>query len=158
MAEYDVFVSYSKKDAPFVRSLVDALEERGVKAWYDREEIRAGDRFMRDIEGALEQSRFFLLVISPDYLSSQWTSFELGVALGAAATREARVISVVVRPTDLAILPAPLRRHDLFYAAHMPAKNLAAEIAGFVKQAGQAGPAKNPDLPDTVKVSSDTKQ
>src|ERR1700755_1061920 len=106
MAEYDVFVSYSHKDALFAQHLVDALEGRGIKAWYDGGEIRAGESFMRRIEDALEQSRYFLLMISPDYLASQWTSFELGVALSAASTKGARIIPVLVRDVDLSSLPA----------------------------------------------------
>ena len=151
MAEYDVFVSYSKRDAGFVRSLVDALEARGVKTWYDGGELRVGESFMRRIEDALEQSRYFLPVISPDYLSGQWTPFELGVALGAASSRGAGVIPVPVReavvpaPPDL---PAPLKlltRYQFLDATQVSAEQIAAEVAEVVKQDEQVGLTENPD-------------
>lgn len=151
MAEYDVFVSYSKKDAPFVRSLVGALEERGIRAWYDGGELRVGENFMRRIEDALEQSRYFLLVISPDYLASQWNSFELGVALGAASARRVRVIPVLVGETALPAssdLPAPLKpllRYQFLHVPRASAEWLAAEVAEVVKQDEQVGLAENPD-------------
>ena len=147
MAEYDVFVSYSHKDAPFVRRLVNALEARGIKAWYDSEVLRVGENFMRQIGDALEQSRYFLLVISPDYLANQWTSFELGVALSAASTKGARVIPVVVRKSDLSALPGLrlLRRHQFLDATPTweSAEQIAAEVAGVVRQVEQVGLAEN---------------
>jgi hypothetical protein len=145
MAEYDVFVSYSHKDALFVQSLVDALEARGIKAWYDGGELRVGDSFMQKIGDALEQSRYFLLVLSPDYLASQWTSFELGVALSAASTKGARVIPVLVRKSDLSALPIPLRRHQVLDATQTSVEQLAAEVAEVVKQNEQVGLAEKPD-------------
>lgn len=145
MAEYDVFVSYSHKDALFVQRLVGALEAQGIKAWYDSGELRVGEQFMRKIGDALEQSRYFLLVISPDYLASQWTSFELGVALSAASTKGVRVIPVLVRTSDLSALPSPLRRHQFLDATQQPVERIAAEVADLVKQDEQVGLAENPD-------------
>jgi len=168
MAEYDVFVSYSKKDADFVRSLVAALEARGVRVWYDGGEIRIGESFMRRIEDALEQSRYFLPVISPDYLSGQWTPFELGVALSAASTKEAYIIYVLVRESDLSALPRPLRRHQFLNATQASAEQIAAQVAAIIEFAAEVAEAmrqikqdklaENPDSPETVNVSSDTKQ
>jgi hypothetical protein len=145
MAEYDVFVSYSHKDALFVQPLVDALEARGIKAWHDGGELRVGENFMRQIGDALEQSRYFLLVISPDYLASQWTSFELGVALSAASTKGVRVIPVLVRKSDLSALPSSLRRLQFLDATQASAEQIAAEVAEVVKQDEQVGLARNPE-------------
>ncbi|HLM56325.1 MAG TPA: toll/interleukin-1 receptor domain-containing protein [Pyrinomonadaceae bacterium] len=145
MAEYDVFVSYSHKDVPFVRRLVNALEARGIKAWYDSEVLRVGESFMRQIGDALEQSRYFLLVISPDYLAGQWTSFELGVALGAASTRGERIIPILVRKSDLSALPNSVRKHRFLDATLASAEQIAAEVAEVVKQDEQVGLAENPD-------------
>ena len=145
MAEYDVFVSYNHKDALRVQPLVDALEARGIKAWYDSGELRVGESFMRKIGDALEQSRYFLLMISPDYLASQWTPFELGVALSAAATKGVRVIPVLVRMADLSALPGLLRRHQFLDATQASADQIAAEVAEIVKQDEQVGLAENPE-------------
>lgn len=145
MAEYDVFVSSSFEDALFVRHLADALEAHGIKAWYGGGEIRAGEHFMQKIGDALEQSKYFLLMISPNYLAGQWTSFELGVALSAASTRGARVIPILVRKSDLSALPSPLRRHQFLDATQEPVEKIAAEVAELVKQNEQVGLAENPD-------------
>jgi hypothetical protein len=134
MAEYDVFVSYSKKDAPFVRSLTEALRERGVKVWYDSGELRVGENFMRRIEDALEQSRYFLLVISPEYLSSQWNSFELGVALSRdASSNGGHILPVLVRDAEVSSLPTPVSKYQVLNAKQLPVEQIAAKVAEVVK-------------------------
>src|SRR5215210_993643 len=109
MAKYDVFVSYHRADAPFVRELVRALKEHHLAVWYDGGSARAGESFMREIEEALKHSQFFLIVISPDYLSSQWGFFELGVAIGSDISRT-RVLPVLLRPSEL---PPPIKRYEI---------------------------------------------
>lgn len=141
MSRYDVFVSYNHKDAEIVRRLVEALETHGLTVWYDNESIRVGENFMREIEGALEQSQVFLLVISPDYLSSQWDSFELGVALSrAASAKGSYLLPVLVRPS---VLPPPIRRHEVLDATELPAEQVAAKVAEVVRHVEMAGGAKS---------------
>jgi hypothetical protein len=158
MAEYDVFVSYSHQDALFVQSLVDALEARGVKAWYDGGELRVGESFMQKIGDALEQSRYFLLAISPDYLVSQWTPFELGVALSAESTKGALVIPVLVRKSDLSALPGPLRKRPFLDATQASAEEIAAEVAEVVKQDSKLGLPRTRIVLESASSSLDSKQ
>jgi hypothetical protein len=81
-ATYDVFVSYASDDKKFVQQLVPALRAKGVSVWYDEGQLRVGDAALRKVEEGLEQSKYFVVVASPKFLSHQWTSFEVGVALG----------------------------------------------------------------------------
>ena len=39
-----VFVSYSRRDPPYVKRLVDRLQQAGVPVWRDTEGIEYGDR------------------------------------------------------------------------------------------------------------------
>lgn len=135
MDKYDVFVSYSKKDGPFADSLVKALDGEGVKVWHDRGVMRFGDSFMHNIEDALEQSRYFLLIISPDYLSSQWTSFEMGVALSRdASSNGGHLLPVFVRNARDLPLPNTIRKYRGFDAEEKPVYELATEIADIVRK------------------------
>jgi hypothetical protein len=135
MAKYDVFMSYARSDARLARSLTEALSEKGVKVWYDDEEIRVGDDFMRNIQDALKQSRFFLLIISPEYLSSQWGSFELGVALGHdAASEERHILPVFVRGAEGLPLPRTIRKYESLDADHTPVQQIAERVAEVVKK------------------------
>ena len=133
MAKYDVFVSYHHADAPFVRELVRALKEHHLAVWYDGENVRTGESFMREIEDALEHSQFFLSVISPDYLSSQWAFFELGVAIGRDASSKSgtHVLPVLLRPAEL---PPQIKKYEIIDGTQLPVGRIATKVAEVVRQ------------------------
>ena len=68
---FDVFLSFAHNDSSLAGALADALEKKGLRVWYDKRRLRLGDSFLHTIEDALEQSRCFLLLISPDYFRGQ---------------------------------------------------------------------------------------
>ena len=43
-----IFVSYSSGDRPAVETLCDALEEAKIDAWFDRQQLKAGDDWERE--------------------------------------------------------------------------------------------------------------
>jgi predicted nucleotide-binding protein len=93
---YDVFISYSEKDKLFARDLVELLRSKGLSVWYDNGELRFGDSILRQIENALEHSNYYLVILSPDYFSKQWTQFELGVAWARAGKN--RILPIYMGP------------------------------------------------------------
>ncbi len=75
--QYDIFISYSSKDKDWVRGeLLRALEERGLRVIIDFRDFRPGAPSIKEIERAVLTSRKTLLILTPDYLQSQWTEFE----------------------------------------------------------------------------------
>jgi len=75
--EYDVFISYSSQDKDWVRGdLLRALEQRGLRVIVDFRDFRPGAPSIKEIERAILTSRKTLLILTPDYLASQWTEFE----------------------------------------------------------------------------------
>jgi WD40 repeat protein len=78
-----VFISYSRKDKPFVQKLNDALDNSGVHAWVDWEGIELASDWMQRITTAIQGSDAFLFVISPDSLKSKVCAdeLELGIKL-----------------------------------------------------------------------------
>lgn len=130
-----VFLSYSQRDAAFVRHLAGALRAEGVDVWYDEGELRVGDTILRQIEEALEQSRYFLLVISPEYLSSQWSQFEMGVALGRDPLSPGRrILPVIVREVEPSKLPPWIAHLTALHAKDMPVERIASTVAAVVQQ------------------------
>ncbi len=97
----DVFVSYSRKDIDFVRTLVGALAERGKEVWVDWEGIPPTVEFMEEIHGAVEAADAFLFVLSPDSATSRVCNEELD---GAVALNK-RILPVVRRDVPEADVP-----------------------------------------------------
>src|SRR5215470_6666317 len=86
MALYDAFVSYSHaKDKPIAAALQSAIQRLG-KPWYRRRALRvfrddtslsATPHLWPSIEKALGQSRFLILLASPEAAASRWVSQEV---------------------------------------------------------------------------------
>jgi TIR domain len=76
-----IFVSYSRKDADYVRELRADLLNSGVECWWDSASIQTGDRLSPVIEDAISQSSLFFAYITNAYLDSPWCEKELKFAL-----------------------------------------------------------------------------
>jgi hypothetical protein len=75
---YDVFISHASEDKEeFVRSLAEALQERGISVWYDEFELKVGDSLRRSIDKGLAKSRFGIVVLSSAFFAKNWTQYEL---------------------------------------------------------------------------------
>ena len=69
--EYDLFVSYRRKDAANVDALVAALSAIGLKVWLDRNEIEDTASTQRRIDEGLAWSRALLAWYTLDYPHSR---------------------------------------------------------------------------------------
>ena len=75
---YDVFISHASEDKDaIVRSLASALNDQGLKVWYDEFTLRIGDSLRQKIDRGLATSRVGLVVLSPSFISKGWTNYEL---------------------------------------------------------------------------------
>ena len=105
-SKYNVFLSYSAEDKPWVGEFASALKSNGLRTWFDAHELRAGDRWQQAIETALRDSRVFVLVVTPHSFSRPWTYFELG----AAVASDKRIIPVVSADVDPDTIPPLVRQ------------------------------------------------
>lgn len=77
-AEYDVFISHASEDKEsFVNDLVQALINRGIKVWYDSQNIEWGDSLRTKIDNGLRNASFGIVVLSNNFISKGWTRYEL---------------------------------------------------------------------------------
>jgi nucleoside phosphorylase len=75
--QYDIFISYSSKDRPWVKkTLLVYLEQQGLKVCIDYRDFTVGMSSVKNIEHSIISSRKTLLIMSPNYLDSGWTEFE----------------------------------------------------------------------------------
>jgi len=104
-----VFVSYSHRDETLkiaLRGQLAAMERRGlIEVWDDRA-IPAGSHWEDAILGTLERADLILLLISPDFIKSDYCYGEemaRGVERHVAGT--ARLVPVLLRPCQWDTLP-----------------------------------------------------
>ena len=77
----DVFISYSRRDIDFVRHLFDQLKARDREAWADWQDISPTADWLAEIYSGIEAANTFMFVISPDSVTSEICSLEIGHAV-----------------------------------------------------------------------------
>ena len=60
-----------------MRPLAHALTALGAKLWYDEFSLKLGDSLSESIDRELANSRYGIVVISPDFMSKPWSKREL---------------------------------------------------------------------------------
>jgi TIR domain len=105
----DIFISYAADDAAMRNELVKhlaSLQQSGkVRAFYDRL-ITPGEDFRSAIHREMERARIILLLVSPDFLHSQYRhGAEMRRALERQRAGTATVIPIVLRPCDWQDMP-----------------------------------------------------
>lgn len=99
---YDVFISHSVKDREFVTLLATDLMQAGLSVWLDQWNVKVGDSFAKAIYDAIKESRFLLIVMSPDYFHSAWNKQEWQYALASEIQKQGvRLIPVLYRDCDI---------------------------------------------------------
>lgn len=59
---YDVFISYSRKDAETVDQIREELQKNGISYFIDREDIPGGEQYLTTIFEAINDSKVFLFI------------------------------------------------------------------------------------------------
>ena len=104
-----VFISYSHKDEAALERLhthLAVLRRDGrIDEWFDRE-ILAGGGIDAEVTERLESSGLFLLLVSPDFLASDYcVEREMERVLERHRSLDARVVPIIVQPCDWASTP-----------------------------------------------------
>jgi hypothetical protein len=99
-----VFYSYSHEDSRFKLQLetqLSMMRRQGlIDEWSDRE-LTAGEDFANEIDDRLLRADLVLLLISPDFLASDYCyEREMNTALERHERGEARVIPIILRHVD----------------------------------------------------------
>lgn len=84
--KYDVFISYSRKDAAVVNSFVKSMTSAGYTIWMDIDGIETGDEFKKKIVSAIKESQVFVFFSSQVSNVSPWTVKEVNVAVNLKKT------------------------------------------------------------------------
>ena len=77
--EYDIFISYSRKDFNEVKALYEMLKSRisNINIWFDLTGIESGDEFDEKIIAAIDNSKMLLFALSDNSMQSKWAKDEV---------------------------------------------------------------------------------
>ncbi len=92
-----IFVSYSRKDIDFVRKLAGDLETAGYDVWWDITDLQGGDDWVRKIPSAIAASQYFIIVLSPNSIESEWVRKEYTQALNLRK----KIIPIMLVPCEV---------------------------------------------------------
>ena len=80
MPDNAVFISYAREDLPAVHNLKAALDEAGIKVWFDMERLESGDDYDRKIQKNIARCSYFIPIISANterrlegYFRREWS-------------------------------------------------------------------------------------
>jgi formylglycine-generating enzyme required for sulfatase activity len=75
---HDVFISHASEDKQAVsRPLADKLINLGYRVWYDEFSLTVGDSLSISIDKGLAESRFGIIILSPNFIKKSWPQREL---------------------------------------------------------------------------------
>lgn len=78
--EYDIFISYSRKDSLIADKICQALENNGLSFFIDRKGISGGMEFPEQLAHAILNSKVFLFLASENSYTSAYTKTEITFA------------------------------------------------------------------------------
>jgi len=146
--EYDAFLSYAEEDEDCASRALAALEDTaGMRCLLHTRDFEAGRTILDNIQRAVSLSRCTVLVVSKDYLKSQWCDRELSQAEGAGR----RVVVVMRRGDDKRAGEEDLKGHPAILAHVSRNTYLDESAANFEsKLAAAVGPRPAPDDEETT--------
>ena len=104
----NIFISYAHTDAKWLEKLQNHLKVLkkyfdNIECWADTQ-LKGGDKWREEIEKAIEKANVAILLVSTDFLASDFIATdELPPLLRKAADSGARILPLIVSPCDYEI-------------------------------------------------------
>lgn len=94
-----IFISHSSKDKAFVeQQLVPLLNRHSINTWYSRDDIQSASDWQSSILDSLQECDWFLVVMSPSAMASEWVKAEV---LWAFENRSGCIVPVLLEECQL---------------------------------------------------------
>lgn len=119
-----IFVSYASEDREIADRVSIALSKSGTKVFFDRGTLSSGDDYNEKIRDEIKGSDVLVFLISPNSVASgKYTLTELKFAREKWPNPRGKVLPVMIRNTDYAVIPNYLKAVTI----ETPSGDIAAE-------------------------------
>jgi hypothetical protein len=81
MPPNEIFLSHSSQDRDFALIVAATLRSHGLPVWYSPTNIVGAQQWHDEIGAALERCDWFVVILSPNSITSKWVKRELVYAL-----------------------------------------------------------------------------
>lgn len=104
--KHSIFISYSHDDEKWLKKVLKVLKPLqryydSVDIWSDKK-IMASDVWKEEIDSALGNANIAILLVSPDFMASDFiTNEELQPILSKAVVEGTKILTLILRPTAL---------------------------------------------------------
>ncbi len=109
MEKPDIFISYSHRDEKYKDELLrhlSLIERQGLANFWDTRQIQPGDEWDKEIKKAISQAEIAILLISADYLASDYIQdSELPLLLERAKLGSTIILPILVTSTRWTAVP-----------------------------------------------------
>lgn len=134
-----IFISYSRDDQSIADALEVGLHQEGHQVFFDKSDLPAGESFHAKIRNEIAGADAFVFLISPSSVRPEsYAMTELGFARKRWPDPSGKVLPVLVRPTDMAVIPPYLTSNTFVQGGNIVAETIGAIAALGTKRDGQA--------------------
>src|SRR5258708_5705033 len=86
----DVFISYASQDVTVANSVVENLEQQGIRCWIAPRDVTPGSQYADEIVGAINDAKVLVLVLSQHAVASS----HVGREIERAASKRRRIVAL----------------------------------------------------------------
>jgi hypothetical protein len=113
--KYDVFLSFSSDDIVLAKTIREKLEKSGLKVFFFKESLKEdiGRYFDKAIEKALEESKDFVLICTPNAMKSKWVELEYRTFFNEFYMKYEKVRRLIIiegKDYEIALIPLFMKR------------------------------------------------
>jgi TolB-like protein/tetratricopeptide (TPR) repeat protein len=146
----DVFISYASPDNAVANSIVENLEQHGLKCWLAPRNVKPGTVYAEAIVRAINQAKALVLVLSVNTMASA----HVGREVERAASKRKQIVAFRVDAT-------PLSEELEYFLSNsqwidMPALGMPVALAKLAEAVGQGSAPVNPVATLAVNTASGT--
>jgi hypothetical protein len=94
-----LFISHATVDRAFVENeLMSLFKSLGFKVWFSEQSISTAEQWERSIRAGLEDTKWFIIILSPNSANSEWVKDELAWAIDRLPHR---IVPILIDKCDL---------------------------------------------------------